>query len=245
MKKNLCLILIGISGLISCQSNNAKFSVEKPTADQLYADARKMAKEIKYDSALVLLKLSFEKEFDYPMKIVSDSNFYDLIDDPIYRPEIRFLLEQFSTTNQATMVRNEEIGEPIYIKGVIVDETTADILEGVKIELVHADNDGFYFIDEGNWNPRLFSYLTSNSKGEFSINTIRPGRYKDDDGNYVPAHVHFTLNREGYRSFGSEFTFEDDSIFKANGNLENVPVARLLNTDSKNQYFVKIAMQKE
>lgn len=236
---------MGISGFVSCQTSNAKFAEEEPTAESLYANASKMVKETKYDSALVLLKLSFEKGLGQPMKIVSDSNFYGLIDDPIYRPKIRLLLENYTTTNHVAMVRQEEVGKPIFIKGEIVEETNNEAIEGVKIELVHADNSGLYFGEEGNWNPRIFSYLTSNKNGSFSINTIRPGRYKTDDGNDVPSHIHFTLIKDGYRSFGGEFTFEDDSILKANGNVENVPVAKLLNTENKIHYLVKIPMQKE
>jgi hypothetical protein len=53
------------------------------------------------------------------------------------------------------------------------------------------------------------------------------------------------LNKKGYRVYGGEFTFEDDSILMAQGNIENLPVAKLQNSDSIAQYHVTIPMQLE
>jgi protocatechuate 3,4-dioxygenase beta subunit len=129
--------------------------------------------------------------------------------------------------------------------GRIVDESTNQPLEAVSLALAHADHHGLYFPEQTKWNPRLFAYLITNQNGQFVINTIMPGRYQDEEGNSVAAHIHFTLNKKGYRVYGGEFTFEDDSILMAQGNIENLPVAKLQNSDSIAQYHVTIPMQLE
>ena len=50
------------------------------------------------------------------------------------------------------------------VYGHIIDEDTGLALNKVKIELVHTDKEGFYFREEGSWNPRIFAYLQSNEK---------------------------------------------------------------------------------
>ena len=129
--------------------------------------------------------------------------------------------------------------------GKVIDENTGKPLSGVSVELVHTDNEGLYFAENSTFNPRLFAYLKTDENGEFVVNTIKPGRYKDDDGNDVPSHIHFTLEKAGYRSYGSEFTFSDDPVFRANGNVDEVPVAELKHVDGKEQYLVSIGMQLE
>ena len=199
---------------------------------------------MKYDSALTLLRDSYLEGLDKPMQVVSDSRFYPLIDNPSKRSKIRLLLEEFAVENQAKIVRKEEPGESIVVTGQVVDESNNMPIKQVKMDLVQADKTGLYFEENSNWNPRIFAYLRTDDNGNFSICTIKPGRYKDDNGDYVPAHVHFTLAKNGYRGFGGEFTFEDDSIFIANGNAENVLVAKIQKA-SNNQYYVTIPMQKE
>ncbi len=245
MKLELILSGVVVIVLITCQNNVKTQTITTPTAEQLYIEASNLVREMKYDSAMVLLRQAFEKGFEKPMKIIADSTFYYLVDKPNYRSETRKLLREFSIENHSTMVRIEEPGLPIFVKGKVLDESNNEPIENVLVELVHADSKGLYFDEKSMWNPRLFSYLKTDKNGEFSINTIQPGRYKDDDGNDVPVHIHFTLEAEGYRVYASEFTFENDPVFKANGNVDMVPVAILKNVDGQVQYQVTILLQRE
>ena len=245
MKTRILFIGLGLSLLIACQYNSSDSSTAVLPAEQLSHDAGKKVMEMEYDSAIVRLRQALEKGLERPMQIVTDSNFYKLIDSSTYRPEIRLLLEEFAVESHSAIVRSSEPGEAIFVLGQIVDESNNMTLSDVKVELVHTDRDGYYFREKTMWNPRLFAYLITDDKGEFSVSTILPGRYKDDDGIYVPAHIHFTLKKEGYRTYGAEFTFEDDPVFKANGNIEEVPVAYLQNTKGDNHYYVTIPMQKK
>lgn len=229
----------------ACQNNSKKQTTVISSAEQRYLDASNKVIEMDYDSAIILLRQAFLEGSENPMRIIRDSNFYDLIDDPRYRPEIRLLLKRFSMQNHCEMVRSEEQGEPIYIKGKVLGEAGNQPLRDVSVELVQADINGRYFEEKSMWNPRLFAYLKTNENGAFSINTIQPGRYKDDDGNDVPSHIHITLEAEGYRTYASEFTFENDSIFKVIGNVDNIAVAKFLKTDDKEQYQVILYLQRE
>lgn len=245
MKLNLLFIGIGLIILTTCHENSAENSTANSPAVQFYHNAQEKIVQKEYESTITLLRQALENGLENPMQIVQDSNFFVLIDNPKYRPEIRSLLEAFAIEHQAKMIRSDEEGEPIVVKGQIIDEANNEPLNNVKLELVHTDNDGYYFREKSTWNPRLFAYLITDDKGAFSISSIKPGRYKDDDGNDVPAHIHFTLKKEGYRVYASEFTFEDDSILIANGNIDNVIVAKLKSNEDQKQYQVVISMQRE
>jgi len=243
MKAKNILLGIALFALISC--NNQPQTIEKNSPEHLYNDAGKMVQAMKYDSAIVLLRLAFDQGFEHPMGIVTDSSFSYLIENPQYRSAIRKLLKAFAVKNHATMVSAKEPGSAIVVKGIIRDESSSLPIESVVVELIHTDNNGFYFEEKSLWNPRLFAYLKTDLNGVFAVNTIMPGRYQDDDGNVVPSHIHFTLEAEGYRTYASEFTFENDSVFKANGNLDSVPVALLKKENGKDYYQVTLNMQKE
>lgn len=243
MKSKNKLLIIALIALISC--NNQARDIEKSSPEFFYNDASKMVHAMKYDSAIILLGHAFEQGFEYPMEIVTDSNFYYLIDDPLYRSEIRKILKEFAAENHSSMVRVEEPGSSIVVNGIIRDESNNQPIENVLVELVHTDNNGFYFKEKSMWNPRLFAYLKTDSNGEFLVNTILPGRYQDDNANDVPSHIHFTLEADGYRTYASEFTFENDSVFKANGNIDRVPVALIKKEIGENYYQVTLNMQKE
>jgi protocatechuate 3,4-dioxygenase beta subunit len=143
------------------------------------------------------------------------------------------------------MISDSEPGDQISISGKIMNEKTLEPLANVVIELVHADSLGHYFDEKSNWNPRLFAYLISDQKGEFRVGTIRPGLYKDDEGNYIPSHIHFTLELEKYRPYSDEFTFEDDSILRIQGNRELLPIATVKKSvKGIKQFNIVLYMQK-
>jgi len=220
------------------------FSCQKPSSGAVsYLQASEWMAQNEYDSALFQLKRAFAFGKEHPMQLVSDSDFYGLIDSAAYRPKIRSILQDFSQQDHAKMIRPEEAGEPIEVWGLIVDESNQKPIGNAAIELVHTDEKGLYFSEKSLWNPRIFAYLKSNIKGAFSVHTIRPGIYQDDEGKDVPPHIHFTIEVPGYRTFASEFTFEDDPVFKANQQSIEVPVAKLSNNQS-NRYEVIIPLQK-
>lgn len=229
--------------LISCQTHSTNEGSSPSEAEQFYSSATEFVAEAQYDSAMVQLNLAFEKGLENPMRIVNDSKMYPLIEHQEYRPKIRELIKQHCDQSHAIMVRSEEEGQPIRVKGRILDEVNQKPIPGTLVELVHTDNDGDYFKEKTLWNPGIFAYLKTDDKGEFSVETILPGIYLDDEGQPVPAHIHFTLEKEGYRIYASEFTFDDDPIFRANGNVDNVPVAEKKVVEGEEVFEVKLFMQ--
>ena len=194
------------------------------------------------DSALGQLELSFKFGYPNPMSIVLNQDLKALIDSHTYRPKTRELLKQFAKENSAKMIGANEVGDRISVQIQLVNEQTQKPVNNALLELIHADNKGQYFTETTLYNPRIFAYLKSNEEGVVQIETIKPGSYLDDDKNEVPAHIHFGIEANGYRNYYSEFTFEDDPIFKANGNEENVPVASKQDGETVS-YLVIIPLQ--
>lgn len=231
--------------LVSCQGIKQSGQVNLNKAQTTYSLAIKMIKDLHYDSAVFLLEKAYIEGLTHPMRIVTDPKMYPLVDLPEYRSRIRSLLKFHAKEDHAVMVRKEELGDPIHINGQVLDARNKGPVPDVNVELVHTDNKGKYFEEKSIWNPRLFAYLKTNNNGEFSIRTIRPKGYVDDHGKKVPSHVHFTLEKDEYRTYASEFTFADDPVFLSTGNLDNVPVATRIDADSIPQYKVTILLQRK
>ncbi len=246
MKFNLICFLIITSLFSACQSTTESENPENLlTEEQYYTGAVEGVKKGKYNSALLLLRQSLENGLESPMDLVRDTHFYKLVDEAEHRPIFRNLLKSYAKEHETIMVRPEEPGEMISVGGQILDESTRQPLQNVLVELVQADKNGLYFKEKSKWNPRIFAYLKTDKNGRFSVYTIQPGTYKDDDENEVPAHIHFTLEANNYRQYTSEFTFDIDSVFMANGNVDSVPVATLKKGEGVPEYEVQIFMQKE
>ncbi|RMG26614.1 MAG: hypothetical protein D6730_08775 [Bacteroidetes bacterium] len=243
MYVNRLVWAITLTLMVGCMKPGASSSERADTTEGYYQLAAEMCAASQYDSALVWLKLALEKGLEKPMRVVRDRNFSPLIDHPDYRPEIRSLLKSFASEHQATMVSKREAGTPLSLSAKVLDESTHLPVQHVQVELVQADHEGRYFNEPSKWNPRLFAYLITDEKGEFSIHTIRPGRYRDDQDMEVPAHIHFTLEARGYRMYASEFTFEDDSILMARGNTDGVAVA--LRQGEQGLYSITLYLQRE
>lgn len=239
------IMIISLCMHLSCTAKKHTNNNSVASAEEYYLTATQMMHNMQYDSALLFLNRSLESGFTHPMNLVKDTSFYALIDYAEYRPEVRSLLKKYSIENHASMVRDSESGNRIQVTGIVLDESDNKSVENALVELVQADRAGRYFEESSVFNPRLFAYLRTDEMGGFSINTIRPGMYPDEEGNVSPAHIHFTIEKNGYRTYGSEFTFEDDFIFVAEGNEDGIPVAKRIPKNDPPHYEVVILMQRE
>ncbi len=231
--------------LMACQTKSVKPKTPLPLAQQHFQKAILMIKAQNLDSALMWIDQALANGYSNPMDLVTDGNFYQLVDEPNYRSKFRALIQKYATDSHAEMVRKEEPGFPISVLIKILSESDQRPIQNVSVELVHTDLRGNYFEEKSLWNPRMFAYLKTNKKGEVSINTIKPGSYSDDNGASVPAHIHYTLTAKGYKMYASEFTFENDPILLAAGNVENVLMARQINERDSDHFEITLYMQEE
>ncbi|MEV6338812.1 catechol 1,2-dioxygenase [Nocardia vinacea] len=120
-------------------------------------------------------------------------------------------------------MRENEPGTPLTWTGRITS-TDGSVIEGAKLELWHADDDGLYSqfasgIPE--WNLR--GTFTADTEGRFEIRTVRPAPYQiPTDGAcgqlisaagwhaWRPAHLHVKVSAPGHELLTAQLYFPDD-----------------------------------
>ncbi len=223
----LAVSTFAVAGAFSCGERNEHRRAESSSAAALYARAQGNAERGQLNDALASLRAAFEGGFDTPMRAAVDRPLSALTADPESRPKFRDLLRDHAREGAVSMAPPGEPGGILVVEGVLVDEPDGKPIHGARIELIHADVNGRYFnsgepiVGNSIWNPRLFAYLLSSHDGTFSARTIRPGSYKDDEGDDVPAHIHFSILADGYRPYYGEFLLGDDPLVTS-GDREGV-----------------------
>jgi protocatechuate 3,4-dioxygenase beta subunit len=101
-----------------------------------------------------------------------------------------------------------EPGEALTVSGVVVRADGTPI-PGASLYVYQTDREGYYGVkpSSDNRNPRLKLFLRSDTKGEWSFGTIRPGSYP---GSRVPGHIHFEVKEPGGKSRIFEIVFDGD-----------------------------------
>ncbi|TDO46653.1 catechol 1,2-dioxygenase [Kribbella sp. VKM Ac-2527] len=120
-------------------------------------------------------------------------------------------------------MRDNESGTPLTWTGRVTSTTGAP-LAGAKVEVWHADDDGFYSqfapgLPE--WNLR--AVFTTDDQGAFEIHTVRPapyqiptegacGRLIDAAGWHAwrPAHIHVKVSAPGHEQLTAQLYFPGD-----------------------------------
>ena len=125
---------------------------------------------------------------------------------------------------EATLpVRDDEQGTPLTFQGTVTDLDGAP-LEEARVELWHADDDGYYSqfapgIPE--WNLR--GAILTGPDGRFAFSTVQPAPYQiPTDGScgtlvaaagwhaWRPAHLHLKVSAPGRQPVTTQLYFEDD-----------------------------------
>jgi len=106
-----------------------------------------------------------------------------------------------------------EPGQALRVTGVVVDSKGGPV-SGASLYVYQTDAEGYYGVKPAsdNRNPRLKLFLRSDSRGEWSFDTIRPGSYP---GSRVPAHIHFEVSAPGFAPRIFEIVFEGDPFVTA------------------------------
>lgn len=98
--------------------------------------------------------------------------------------------------------RTTEPGEKLSIVGRVSNCTQA--LPGVRLEVWQATHSGCYIhpnmacdnVPGTDGNARLWATVTSDAKGDYAFDTIKPGRYLNGS-RFRPSHIHFRISTPG------------------------------------------------
>lgn len=106
----------------------------------------------------------------------------------------------------------KERGDRMVIRGIVTDGEKP--IPNASLYIYNTDAEGRYDPQEprpgkGYDNPRLFGYLRSDSVGRYVYGSMRPAPYP---GTPIPAHVHFVVSADGYKSRFFELWFEGDPM---------------------------------
>ena len=117
--------------------------------------------------------------------------------------------------SRAAITSESEPGTRLTVSGRVLGGNDRP-LSGASIYVYQTDARGEYVPGgtgaSGSDRPRLFGYLRSDARGEYSFSTIRPGSYPNSRN---PGHIHFEVVAEGHQPRIYEIVFEGDSLIPA------------------------------
>ena len=151
-------------------------------------------------------------------------------------PDSRFreLIEKFCSDKTLSIAPGDEPGKKIKVIGTVKNEE-GKAIPGALVYLYQTDAKGWYAADaphvqmnEGDMrHARLFGYVKSNDQGQFELHTVKPSGYPKSD---LPAHIHVHITADGYRTYVTEFLFDDDDRLvgeiRANAQRNNFIVSK-------------------
>ena len=147
----------------------------------------------------------------------------ELLSDKTYLPahpltSFRDLVRQYATTDVLKITSSGEPGTKIRVLCTITDIKGKPVPDAL-VYLYQTDSKGWYAADaphilqnSGDMeHARLFGYVKTDASGNFELQTVKPSGYPQSD---LPAHIHIHITKPGYRSYVSEFLFDDDPRLK-------------------------------
>lgn len=162
-------------------------------------------------------------------KILSDKNYMSLHSLTPFREMIR----QNAKSSEVTIVTANEPGQKITVTGSVLDNN-GKAVSNALMYFYHTNDKGLYGEnDDGDSRAaRLFGYVRTNEKGEFTIHTIKPRGYPGSEAN---AHIHLQFwDKDGNEIRGTpgEFLFEDDPRMNAARKREAMNIGFLVSANS-------------
>ena len=125
------------------------------------------------------------------------------------RPDAQGPFYRTGAPGRAAIAAPEEPGVRLIIRGRVLAADCTTPLAGAVLDVWQADAGGAYHDD------RLRGRIRADTGGRYEILSIRPGAYRIDGGRR-PAHVHFTISREGYRPLTTQLYFAGDPYLAPN-----------------------------
>lgn len=141
----------------------------------------------------------------------------DACDGPDVSINCSFIYKPDNLSNKIVLPNTD--GEPMTISGVIYKVDGKTPVSDVIIYAYHTDKSGVYSKngkEQGaqKWHGQYHGWAITNAKGEYVIESIRPGKYPNRND---PAHIHAALKLPGKEPFWiSDFVFKDDPSITSN-----------------------------
>ena len=123
----------------------------------------------------------------------------------------------------------DQKGEDMVVRGRVTD-VDGNPLEGVKIDVWQANDDGFYDVQQKGIQPdfNLRGVFTTGADGTYWFRAVRPKNYPiPDDGPvgdllkrlgrhpYRPAHLHYIVSKDGYDDLTTHIFDPDDQYINS------------------------------
>jgi protocatechuate 3,4-dioxygenase beta subunit len=142
--------------------------------------------------------------------ILSDKKYLPLHHESSFRE----LVKKHSNDSILTIATTGEPGKKIRVMGVVTDASGKPV-DNALVYMYQTDAKGWYAAENphvgGNngdsRHARLFGYVRTNAEGKFEMHTIKPSGYPKSE---LPAHIHVQVDKSGYRTYHTEFLFDDD-----------------------------------
>jgi len=131
--------------------------------------------------------------------------------------------ESPATENGASIVRSATPGPPLFVNALVKDTMSAPVVDA-EVDVWHSSPEGFYENqDPVQANMNLRGKFRTDSNGRIRFRTVRPAGYPIPvDGpvgdfirlqrrhNMRPAHLHFLIYKDGYKTHISQVYVNDD-----------------------------------
>ena len=131
------------------------------------------------------------------------------------------------TENGGSIVRSPTPGPVLFVDAIVKDQNGKPI-EGAEVDIWHSSPEGFYEQqDPKQADMNLRGKFITDKDGRFSFRSVKPAGYPIPvDGpvgdlvraagrhNYRPAHLHFLIYREGFKTLISQIYVNDDPVLE-------------------------------
>lgn len=153
--------------------------------------------------------------------------------------------DQNDKDNDLTIIRGSNKraqGEVIVLHGVVRDQECNPV-QNALVEIWQACETGRYNHPSDPNTAKLdpnFQYWgrsITNSKGEYSFKTIRPGHYPATNRWIRPAHIHLKVHKRGFEELTTQVYFKDDPYNSADRIIQS------LSNEERKQVIVDFKQQ--
>lgn len=165
----------------------------------------------------------------------------------------REVIKANAKAEKLKIVTDKEPGTRITVNGMLVNKK-GEPQKNVLIYFYHTSDKGWYsdtgvhiLMNSGDMNhARLFGYLKTNDKGEFSFETIRPNGYPNSD---FAGHIHIHFRNENQRTLigPGELQFDDDPRMtparRARSLAEGYLISKNTGTAEKALYVYRVIVE--